>query len=145
MEKKIDAPGVPNPDVKVPVFKAGIIDVQALVEAQAQDIGEARMTESKEDKSKNWLSRNATRIWKHNLAQEYYRHKEISKVREKILRTGNLYDDEKEFGADGDSKKHHDEAMGAVIAKFTSEYADEVLRKEEKGEKITLIMMIILL
>ncbi|MDQ5928405.1 MAG: hypothetical protein QG594_179, partial [Bacteroidota bacterium] len=114
------------------IFKAGIIDMQELVDAQARDIGDARMTEDKEDLGKNWLTRNLKRIWKHNMAQEYYRQKEISKIKEQILKTGNLYEGEQVAGGDGANPDHSNIAKKAIIDKFTSDYADEILKKEEK-------------
>src|SRR3989344_1271932 len=36
------------------IYKAGVIDVSALAEAQARDVADQKMTESKEDRNKNW-------------------------------------------------------------------------------------------
>lgn len=112
------------------VFKAGVIDTTALAEAQARDLGDQRMTESKEDRSKNWFSRNWGRIWKHGIAQEYYRQKEISKARKEIFESGNLY-----AGEGGGKATAHDDAMKAIVERFTSEYEKETLRKEELESK----------
>ncbi len=118
------------------VFKAGVIDLQELADAESRDIGDNRMTEDKEDRSKNWLTRNLKRIWKHNLAQEYYRQREISKVKKQILETGNLYAGQDANADPTINTKNSDEAKKAVIEKFTSQYADEILREEEKNSKI---------
>lgn len=96
-------------------FEVTIVDASELAEAQARDRGDARMTESKEDRSKSWLKRTATRIWKHNLAQEYYRQKEISNARKEILEKDNLFAGE---GSDA-------EAKAALIERFAAEYDDE--------------------
>ncbi len=117
-------------------FKAGIIDLQELTEAQARDIGDARMTEDKESRDGNRFTRFVKRIWKHNMAQEYYRQKEISKVRADIMRTGNLYEGEQVNGADSANiATQSKEAEKAIIDKFTSDYANEILREEEKDSK----------
>ncbi len=119
------------------IFKAAVINTTALMEAQARDVGDGKMTESKEDRSKGFLKRTWGRIWKHNLAQEYYRQKEIAKARNEILETGNLYAGEKEAA----DSKESSQAMDAIITRFTSEYRDEMLTREEKDsiqeEKIT--------
>ena len=112
------------------IYKAAVIDTSSLVEAQARDIGDHKMTESKEDRSKGWFSRTTTRIWNHNLAQEYYRQKEITNAKKQIIESGNLYAGEEE----GESARHQ-EAMGAIIDRFTSEYDTEMLKDEERASK----------
>ena len=130
----MDASGqLPNTPKKKPekkVFKAAVIETTQLVEAQARDIGDQRMTESKEDRSAGFFKRIATRIWKHNLAQEFYRQKEISNAKKQILETGNLYAGE----AEGASSRHK-EAMDAIMDRFTSEYDMEMLKEEERESK----------
>ncbi len=115
------------------IYKAAVIETTRLVEAQARDMGDHRMTESKEDRNTGWFKKTLTRIWKHNLFQEYYRQSEISKARNEILESGNLY-----AGEPGSaSGAQHNEAMGAIIDRFTSEYEAEMLTKEEKDTKKT--------
>lgn len=113
------------------VYKAGIVDLSVLAEAQAKDVADSRMTESKEDRSKNWFTRTANRFWKHNVAQEWYRNREVERVRSEIAETGNLYA--------GETKdvniKDYEKAKEAIIQRFTSEYEDEMLKREEKDSK----------
>lgn len=120
-----------NPEKKV--YKGAVIDVEALVDSQSKDVGDTKMTESANDRSKNRVSKFFTRIWKHNLAQDYYRNKEISKTREAILNTGNLYEGEVDNGVS--NMDHHKEAMNAIIDRFTSEYSNEILKEEERDSK----------
>jgi hypothetical protein len=111
-------------------YQVGIIDASQLAEAQARDLADERLAESKEDRSKNWLSRTTTRIWKHNLAKEYYRQKEISTARKEILESGNLYK-----GEEGEVIDAHHDAMGSIVERFMSEYEADVLKKEEMESK----------
>lgn len=116
---------------KKKVFKAGIVDVSKIAEAQARDVADSRMTETKEDRSKNWLVRTGKRIWKHNLAQEWYRQREIGRARKEISESGNLYG-----GESNDANiKDYEKAKLAIIERFTSEYEDEMLKQEEKDSK----------
>ena len=109
------------------IFKAAVVNATALMEAQARDIGDAEMSLSKEDQKKSWIKRKINAIWKHNLAQEYYRQKAIAKARNEILETHNLYVGEKDV-TDADESK---QAMNAIVERFTSEYRKETLNKEE--------------
>lgn len=112
------------------IWRAAVVETTNLVEAQARDLADHKMTESKEDRSKNWFTRTVKRIWKHNLAQEYYRQKEIATARKEILATGNLYAGEQGVTDDKESQV----AMDAIIERFTSEYGDEVLNEGETRE-----------
>lgn len=113
------------------IFKAAVVNTQRLVEAQARDIGDHRMAESKEDRSGGFLKRTLRRIWKHNLAQEYKRQNEITTARSEIMNSKNLY------AGEGADMSAHNEAMNAIIERFTSEYEHETLRKEERESKKT--------
>lgn len=121
----------PNFDKKV--YKAAVINTDEIVKSQARDVGDARMTESKEDRSGNWFSKIGKRIWKHNLAQEWYRQREISRVKKDIVESGNIYAGEKDFDPDNkDEGAASKEAFEAIIERFTSEYEnEEVLRAGE--------------
>ncbi len=112
------------------VYKAAVIDATKLVEAQAKDLGDHRMTESKEDRGKSWITRKVTQFWKHNLFQEYYRHKKIAEARGEIIASDDLYKGEEGVEADA-----HSSAMNALIERFTSEYDDEMLKGAEKKTK----------
>lgn len=113
-------------------LRAVVIETTRLTEAQARDVAEHRMTESKEDRSKGWFTRTVTRIWKHNLFQEYYRQKEINTARRDIVEGENLY-----AGEEGAGTAEHQAAMNAIIDRFTSEYETDVLRTEERDSKQT--------
>jgi hypothetical protein len=119
------------------IFKAAVINTSELVKSQSRDVGDARMTESKEDRSGNFLLRLKRRIWDHNLAQEWYRQREISRARKEILESGNLYAGEKDFDPDNGalSASASKEAMQAIIERFTSEYEDEMLKEGERESK----------
>lgn len=118
------------------IYKAAVIDAGELLDAQARDVGDAYMTESKKQRDENWFLRTGKRIWKHNVFQEYYRQKAIIKAKKEILESGNLYAGEKEFDPDGPaSKQVHDGAMSAIVERFTSEYEDDMLRDEEKDSR----------
>jgi hypothetical protein len=128
--------GVPEPvaptkkEVERQKLRAVVIETTRLTEAQAHDVADHRMTESKEDRSKPWLQRTVSRVWKHNLFQEYYRQREIQKAREQIHKTGNLY-----AGEEGGADAKHKEAMKAVMDRFTSEHDQETLTEKERWSK----------
>lgn len=128
----METPGLNNlEENKKKVFKAGIVDISKIAEAQARDIADNRMTETKEDRSKNWLVRTGKRIWKHNLAQEWYRQREIEKARKEISESDNLY-----VGESNDTNiKDYEKAKLAIVERFTSEYEEEMLKQEEKDSK----------
>lgn len=114
------------------LLRAVVIETTRLTEAQARDIADHRMTESKEDRSQGFFKRTITRIWKHNLFQEYYRQKEIVTARRDIVENENLY-----AGEEGAGEAQHQAAMDAIIDRFTSEYEDETLKTEERESKRT--------
>ncbi len=136
LNKKKDENNDPSKKIEKKVFKAGIINIDELAAAQSRDIADARMTESKEDLSGSRTKRFFKRIWKHNLAQDYYRNKEVEKVRQQILDSGNLYEGEKQYGEEGHADAEHNKnAMKGIVDRFTSEFADEILREEENETK----------
>ncbi len=116
------------------VYKAAVVDLSKLAEAQARDVADSRMTEDKEDRAKgfkNWLVKTGKRIWKHNIAQEWYRQREIGRVKEEISESGNLYAGETK----DTTMKDYEDAKKAVVERFTSEYEDEMLKTKEKDSK----------
>lgn len=113
------------------IYQAGIIDLEELKKAQIKDVADARMTESKEDRSKNWFTRNAKRFWKHNVAQEWYRNREKERVSKEISESDNLYAGE----TNETSIKDYEKAKTAILERFTSEYEDDMLKQEEKDSK----------
>lgn len=97
--------------------KLVIVDTGDSIEQQARDMAEERLTEDKNELTgaRGFFKK----IWKHNLAREYYRQKEISLARQRILESGNLYSDEEA------SENAHQQAMSAVLDRFASELKDE--------------------
>jgi len=113
-------------DQKKKSEKRKIVITEVDIEKEAMDAAEAKMTA---DKSELKGFRGfCKKIWKHNLAFEYYRQKELIKARKAIQDSGNLYVAEK-----GD-KTDHDDAMKAVVDRFTNEYEEEMIHTEA-GEK----------
>ncbi len=104
--------------------KAVIVDVSSGVEEAARDVADARMTASKKETSgvKGFLKK----IWKHNLAHEFYRQREIQKAREGIHSQKNI------FAGQDRNRMAHAAAMDSIIDRFSSEY-DETIH-EEAGE-----------
>lgn len=96
--------------------KAAIVDASHLAEMEARDAADAHMTESK-GKAGFWK-----KLWKHTFFDEYYRQKELNKVRNEILKSDNIY------SAIEKDKAAHDNAMGAIATRFASEY-DEAINK----------------
>lgn len=104
--------------------KAVILNIEELADKEARKTADAYMTESKESLkgSKNLLKK----IWKHTFFDEYYRQKEVAKVRKEIIDQDNIY-----VGRDIE-KIAHDEAMGAISERFISEYDGTLIDGEEK-------------
>src|SRR5665647_1565817 len=94
--------------------KHRIIITSVDIEQQARDIAEEKMLSSKADLKgfRGFFSK----MWKHNLAHEYYRQKEIAAARREIKQSGNLYAGEKGEKAD------HENAMNAIVERFKYEY-----------------------
>jgi hypothetical protein len=105
----------------------GFVDVTHIAESEARDVAEARLTEARAA-TKGWKPKAIwDRVWKHNIAREYYRQKEIVKVRGEIYTEKNIYK-----GSEVD-RKYHQEAMSAVAERFVSEFSEVV--HTESGEK----------
>ncbi len=94
-----------------------IVETGDALEQQARDMAEESMSEEKKDLK--GVGGFLKKIWKHNLAREFYRQKRINIARQRILDTGSLYADE-----DKDAVAHQ-EAMKAVVERFASELKDE--------------------
>lgn len=98
--------------------RISIVDVSDAIDEHAVDIGEERITAKK--KELRGVKGFFKRIWRHNMAREYYRNKEIQKAREQIRTSGNLY-----AGEDSD-RSVHDKAMEAVADRFTAEFNEAI-------------------
>ncbi len=103
---------------KIDKLKIAIVDTSDALEAQARDIAEERLTASKEELK--GIKGIFSKIWKHNLAREYYRQKEIAKGKLEITESGNLYVGE------GATQEIHTQAMHAVINRFVEEYEEVI-------------------
>lgn len=110
------------------VKKVAFVDAESMLEARSREMAEDTLDQQK--KNLKWYQFKK-RIWDHNWHREYKRQKEIIKAREQIQQSGNLYVDEAPH-----EQRHHEEAMQALIDKFTSDY-DDVVRKGEKKEVST--------
>ncbi len=108
--------------------RVAIIDTSGALEEQARDMADERMTASKAELK--GFKGVFQKIWKHNLAREYYRQKEIALAKKDIVASGNLYVGE------GAEQSAHTEAMNAVIDRFIQEYEDEDII--HAGEKRTI-------
>ena len=98
------------------------------IEEQARDMAEEKLLSSKAElKGFGGFFR---KIWKHNLAHEYYRQKEIAKAKREIRESGNIYAGEKGEKAD------HESAMGAIVERFCSEYEAEGMLRRGEEKKI---------
>lgn len=104
--------------------KRKIVIAEIDISQQARDVAEENMAESKE--SLKGIKGLVKRIWKHNLAHEYYRQKEIAAIKKEIKETGNLY-----AGEEGGIEDHED-AMRAIVERFQAEFEDELLRGGEE-------------
>jgi len=95
------------------------------IEDQVRDAAEEKLTASKEELG--GITGFFKKIWKHNLAREYYRQKFIAKTRREIRESGNLY------AGEGGTKADHENAMKEILARFEAEYdSDETLRAGEE-------------
>jgi len=130
---------VKDPVIEKKKFTATIVDTTDLMQAQAIDVGNEKMTITPESaelaklklsekllKGEFW-NRLGQKIWKYGLKRDYNRNKEIYKASQEILKTGNV------FVGEGKEKEAHDKVMSDIIDQFTSGY-DEAIH-EEAGEK----------
>lgn len=106
--------------------RVAIVDTSDALEEQARDLAEERLSASKEDLK--GISGVFSRIWKHNLAREYYRQVEIAKAKAEISEAGDLYVGE---GAD---HSVHEAAMSSVVDRFVQEY-EEVIHTDAGEER----------
>lgn len=124
-------------------FTAAIIDTTDLMKEQAIDVGNEKMTMKapseelaktkglkKFVKGEYW-SRVGQKAWKHGIARDFYRNKEIYKASQEILKSENA------FIGEGKDKEDHDRVMSDIIDQFTSGY-EETIHKEAGEEKVIL-------
>lgn len=104
--------------------KLVIVDVADQIEEEALDTAEARLTAAKEERK--GIKGFFTKIWKDNLFREYYRQKEKTEAKKTIIENKNIH-----AGETSDLLAHR-QSMGAVVDRFSLDYADAVHR--EAGE-----------
>jgi hypothetical protein len=139
--------------------KVAFVDASDDIESRAREMADASMTEDKKDIK--WYSFKK-KIWDHNFAKEYKRQRAIINAREKIKNTGSQFADftantgqagQYEEGRgmhigrrdlarlneadrqNADLQKHHEQAMQAIIERFTSEYDQAVHTGQLGGEE----------
>ena len=124
---RIENQNIPTSPLQEPEKeKQKIVIARVDIEQQARDVAEEKLLSSKADLKgfRGFFDR----VWKHNLAHEYYRQKEIAKARREIMDSGNLYAGEK------GNQKDHESAIGAIVDRFAVEYEGEtMLRAGESG------------
>jgi len=98
-----------------------VVNIEEIAEAESKKAADAYMTESKSEAGF------FKKLWKHTFFDEYYRQREINKVREEIKNTGNIYTRRSEK-----SNPDHVAAMGAITERFVSEYEGTLSDGEEK-------------
>jgi hypothetical protein len=106
-----------------------IADTSESVSQHARDVAESRLTESQA--SLKGIGGFMKKIWKYNLAREYYRQQEIYKVKDEIKASGvegNIYAGE--AGQINTDTTAHDATMDAIVDRFSSEYEDTTVHRE---------------
>lgn len=105
--------------------KIALVDITADRDTRARDMQEAAMAET--GSGFGWFLK---KIWKHNLARDYYRQKELYLAKKK-LESGTIY------GEDVTDKAAQEAAEKSIIDQFTSEYAESIhVAAGEKREKL---------
>ncbi|HEY0979890.1 MAG TPA: hypothetical protein VGE18_00570 [Candidatus Paceibacterota bacterium] len=127
--KETKSPEELQKEFEAQIKQIAFVNVAQLAENEARDVAEERLTEEREKSTgvKNFFKR----VWKHNIAREYYRQREIADVKDAIYSQQNI------FAGEALEKKSHQSAMDAVTERFLSEY-DGVIR-EDAGEKKALL------
>jgi hypothetical protein len=105
--------------------KAAIVNIDEIAEAEARKAADAYMTESKE--SLKGFKGFVKKIWKHTFFDEYYRQREVNRVREEIKNTGDIYSRRV-----NNNKVAHESAMQGISERFASDYEKTLSEGEEK-------------
>lgn len=108
-----------------------LVNVDELAEEAARDAAERGLTASKE--SMKGFGGFFKKIWKHGMAREYYRQKQLARMREAIAENEDIYAAEQDPRIE---KNAHHAAMSAVVDRFASEY-EETIHTGESKEKIS--------
>lgn len=103
--------------------KIAIVNIEDLAEKEARDAADKYMTE--DAKNLKGIKGKIKKIWKHTYVDEFYRQRELKRIKKEIKETGDIYTRE-------DDKEANHKMMKAVVERFTSEYEDEVLSDGEE-------------
>lgn len=106
-------------------LKVQLVDVSHGVAANAVDAADEYISEQT---SQGGVVGFAKKIWHGNLARDFIRQRHIQRNREDITESGNLY------SLSEGSQADHDEAMAAVVNRFTSEYG--LLHQNETNQAL---------
>lgn len=112
-----------RPQPKKKKEKIVIVETSDAVDSRARDVADKRMSATRAETS--GVRGFFRRIWKHNLAQEYYRQREICQARSAIIEQKNIY------APDGGSMEEHQTAMDAIIERFSHEYEEDMIHEGE--------------
>jgi uncharacterized protein (DUF362 family) len=110
--------------------KITIVDTSDVLEKKARDVANEKMTASKEELK--GISGFFKRIWKFNLADEYYRQKEYYKTKADIQKSGNIFVNE------NDEIEAHEQAMKAIVERFSID--SEEMVHQDAGEEREIII-----
>jgi hypothetical protein len=106
--------------------RVGIVNVKELAEAEARKAADAYMTESKKDLK--GVTGFFKKIWKHTFFDEFYRQREINRVKQQIKESDNIY-----VGRIKDKDRvAHEGAMKAVSGRFIADYEGLLSEGEDK-------------
>lgn len=120
--------GSPTPLPKKEKFQVTMVDVQDIAEDTIRDKAERTLTESKE--AMQGVGGFFKKIWKHGIAREYYRQKEIIRARETMREHGGIYATEEDPRIE---KTAHDEAMAAIMERFASDHEETIHEGETRS------------
>lgn len=118
----------PRPEQKI---RIGLVDVSDLKKKRAYDISRKELDTAKGELK--WYS--MRKIWKYNLARTYYENRARIEAEKRIDREGTTFTDAE--GASDDEKKiMHQEAVGAIVDRFTrgKDVSDNRLIRDSIGE-----------
>ncbi len=108
-------------------IKVVLVNTDEIREDNVRDAAERKLTASKEDMRgfKGFFGK----MWKHGMAREYYRQKEISRTRAAMNEHGSIYAGE---GDQAIEQRAHEDAMRAIVDRFASEYKETVHAGESR-------------
>ena len=101
--------------------KIAVVNVEEIAEAEARKAADAYMTEPK---GKVGFFK---KMWKHTFFDEYYRQREVNRVKNEIKDKGDIYSRRV-----NNNKIAHENAMQGISERFASEYEGTLSKGEEK-------------